>query len=587
MNLILKISVALTPDVALGENRPATSQIQAEVTELVLSPQQSIAGPEVLKRSPRQFELFIPAGWQDAREKAIAALRRTIASAALEVGRGLKPSIVYVTDADLCGLAGVLVSRSLGCPLVLGLSADDIEIGLFDERKVSILDSSIVAARAVAVTGEDAASLLRGYYPSLRDRIAVVERLGIDDSSVEKLIQRTLHEQQGVPWTRQSDKPLLVSRPYLVGPELTYVEEVLHSGWWGYGPGARYLEELFVQWCGAGLHALAVSSCTAALHLALMAAGVGPGDEVIVPALTFVSTAAAVIHAGATPRFADVDSSTLHLAPESVERELSSRTRAVIPVHFAGIPADVRSIEQVVKGRSIVIIEDAAHAMGAEREGCRVGSRSPFTCFSFAPTKQVPSCSGGILIFRNGSLASLLRELSDLGLRVDTHQRSVAYKMGPSNEVVRVGYRYRLNDMAAVIALAQFQQLEEIMAHRASLVARYYYNLSSIKACGLIKVPNSVKPSWYILPVRVPASIRDGLRDYLAGKGIDTSVHYPNLLEQPAFEGMPGSAPLASREARCLISLPLHAGMSSSDADRVCARIADYISSKGKGMQHG
>jgi len=582
MDLILKISVALTPRVALNENGAISSQIQAEVAELVVSLKQNIAGPEILKQSPRRFELFIPAGWQNAREKAIAALRRMIASAALEVSQELKPSIVYVTDVDLCGLAGVLVSRSFNCPLVLGLSASDVEIGLFDERKVSILDSSINAAKAVAVTGGKAASLLKAYYPSLRGYIAAVERLGIDDPGVEKLIQRIWQEQQNVPWRWQFGKPLPVSRPCLVGPELTYVEEVLRSGWWGYGPVAQYLEEMFVQWCGADSHALAVTSCTAALHLALMAADVGPGDEVIVPALTFASTAAAVVHVGATPRFADVDPSTLGLAPEAVERELSSRTRAVIPVHFAGVPADVRSIERVVKGRSIVIIEDAAHAMGAERDGCRVGSQSPFTCFSFAPTKQVPSCAGGMLVFQDGSLTPQLRELSDVGLRVDTFQRSVLHRVGPANEVVRIGYRYRMNDVTAAIGVAQFQQLEEIMSRRAALVARYYENLSSVETIELIRVPESAKPSWYIMPIRVPASIRDVLREYLASEGVDTSIHYPSLIEQPAFRGMPGSAPVASREAKRLISLPLHVGMTSSDVDSICMIIADYVFAKCK-----
>ena len=580
MSLIMKISITITPRVALSN--VAISRMQAKVAELVISPKQSVAGPQLHKRSPQRFELPIPAGWQDTREKAITALRRTIASAALEVARELKPSIVYVTDVNLCGLAGVLVSRSLSCPLVLGLSADDVEIGLFDGRKVSVLDSSIKAAKAVVVTGEKAAFLLKGYYPSLRERIAVVKGLEIDDPGVEKLIQRMLQDQQGVPWKRQPGKPLPVSRSCLIGSELTYVEEVIRSGWWGYGPVARYLEELFAQWCGADLHALALSSCTAALHLALMAAGVGPGDEVIVPALTFVSTAAAVVHAGATPRFADVDPSTLSLTPEAVERELSSRTRAVIPVHFAGVPADVRSMEQVVQGRSIVIIEDAAHAMGAECDGRRIGSRSPFTCFSFAPTKQVPSCAGGMLVYQDESLTPRLRGLSNVGLRIDTHQRSICQGAGPANEVVCIGYRYRMNDVTAAIAVAQFQQLEEILSHRAALVARYYHNLSPIELIELIKVPDSAKPSWYIMPIRVPSSIRDALRGHLANKGIDTSIHYPCLIEQPAFKGMPGSAPLASQAAQRLISLPLHTKMTISDVDQVCEIIVDYVSAKFK-----
>ncbi len=579
MNLILKISVA-TSNISMRETVTATSRLNVDVAEFVVSPVVRVAGPEVLKRSNRLFELLIPTGWRNLREKEIAALRRTIATAALEVSQELKPSIVYITDVDLCGLAGVIVSRALDCPFVLGLLSDDVDIGLFDERTVSILDSCITAAKAVAVIGKESAVLLGNYYPSLKDRITMVESLEIDDPVIGKVIQSIRHKQQHVPWKRQSGKTLLVSRPYLAGPEIAYIEEVLHSGWWGYGPVARYLEELLAQWCGEGSKALAVSSCTAALHLSLMSSGIGPGDKVIVPALTFVSTAAAVVHVGATPIFADVDPLTLSLSAKEVEHKLSDRTRAVIPVHFAGVPADIRSIEQVVKGRSVVIIEDAAHAMGAEWEDCRVGSRSPFTCFSFAPTKHVPSCAGGILVFKDDSLKSRLQELSDVGLRVNTFQRSIGIGAGPDNEVVSNGYRYRMNDVTAAIAVAQFQKLEKLISCRASLVDRYYRNLSSMEEIELIKVPDSVKPSWYIMPIRVPASIRDGLRVHLASKGIDTSVHYPSLTEQPAFRGIPGSAPLALRESQRLISLPLHTGMTINNVDRVCKLVIDHVSSK-------
>ena len=220
--------------------------------------------------------------------------------------------------------------------------------------------------------------------------------------------------------------------------------------------------------------------------------------------------------------------------------------------------------------------------MGSERDGYRVGSRSPFTCFSFAPTKQVPSCAGGMLVFQDRALTPQLRELSNVGLRVDTHQRSICQGAGPANEVVCIGHRYRMDDVTAAIAVAQFQQLEAIMFHRAALVARYYHNLSPIELIELIKVPDLTEPSWYIMPIRVPASIRDALRDHLAGKGIDTSIHYPSLIKQPAFRGMPGSAPVASQEARRLISLPLHQDMTVNDVDRVCSIIADYISSRCK-----
>ena len=576
MSRIFKLSISHINASTSSKSEASTSLYFAEVAELTITPHRDVAGPELRKRFPYLFELCIPEGWQNAREKAIAALRRTIAGAALEISQEIKPSLVYVTDVDLCGLAGVLVSRSLGCPLVLGLSSN-IEIDLFDERKVSILDASITAAKAVAVTGAKAGLLLKGYYPKLKDRIEVVEHLGIDDPGVEKLIKNVLHGQMCVPWTRKPVKSLPVSRPSLLGPELIYVEEVLRSGWWGYGLVAQYLEKLFAQYCGPNVHALAVSSCTAALHLAIAAARVQAGDEVIVPGITYVSTAAAVVHAGATPRFADIDPSTLTISPEAVERELSPRTRAIIPVHYAGVPADISSIEQLVHERSIVLIEDAAHAMGAERDGCRVGSRSSFTCFSFAPTKHVPSCGGGMLLFRDGSLTTQLRELSNLGLRVDTYQRSTQLGVAPANEVIRIGYKYRMDDVTAAIAVAQFERMQEILDRRAALVARYYYNLRSVKGIELIAIPESTKPSWYIMPIRVPASVRDVIRVRLASEGIDTSIHYPCLIEQPAFKDMPGNTPVASREAQRLISLPLHTEMTINEVDRVCEIIADYL----------
>jgi dTDP-4-amino-4,6-dideoxygalactose transaminase len=216
--------------------------------------------------------------------------------------------------------------------------------------------------------------------------------------------------------------------------------------------------------------------------------------------------------------------------------------------------------------------------MGAEINGKPVGTQSRFTCFSFAPTKHVPSCAGGVLVYADGSLTNELRELSDLGLQVNTHQRSVVSGVGPANVVQRVGYRYRMNDISAAIAVAQFQHLHDIVQCRSALVERYVSNLSTVESCELLGVPEQVKPSWYIMPLRVPAAMRDGLRAHLARAGIDTSVHYPSLLEQPAFRGMPGSAPIASREALRLISLPLYSTMTEEDVDHVCSVVSDFFS---------
>lgn len=576
MSLILNISISRTQHAYNSIKTVAAINPVGDIAEFLISPIKQVDGPEIFEISPKKFVLSIPAKWANLREKELAALRRTITGAAMEIGNKLKPSIIYSTDVDLCGLAGVMVSKSLGCSLVIGLWPNDIEEGLFNERKLAILDSCINTANAIIVAGEKEANLLRSYYPTLSARIEVAAGLSVDVPEVENVLKGLIQKQQDVPWKRQLTKPLLVSRPLLTGKEITYIDDVLRSGWWGYGPVAKYLENLFIQSCGNDGHALAVSSCTAALHLALIGAGVGHGDEVIVPALTFISTAIAVVHAGATPIFADVDPLTLSIMPADVERKLSKRTKAVIPVHFAGVPADIHSIKQILNDRA-VIIEDAAHAIGAKVNGQTIGSLSPFTCFSFAPTKQVPSCAGGILVYKDDSLTSRLRELSDVGLRIDTHNRTTGAGAAPANEVLSIGYRYRMNDITAAIAVAQFQQLEVLMNRRSSLVERYYHNFAQMHCCELINVPKSTEPSWYIMPIRVPMSIRDTLRDFLSSNGIDTSIHYPSLTEQPIFRHMNTSTPIALQESKRLISLPLHFGMTNPDVDRICSLVIDFI----------
>lgn len=578
MDRVLEIFVSRSDGESVELSSEGPPDVPFGVVRLVVAETKDVAGPELVAPGADRFVLAVPEGWRELPEKELAALRRTITGAAIEVGRKTAPRAVYAAGVDLCGLAGVVVSRMLACPLVLELSEGDVETGFFDERKVSIFDSCLKAARAAVVPDDRAAEFLKACYPSLGYNVLTRGAAGAALSSLAAGLRPVLPPRRGVPWERPAMKRVPVSRPSAAGPELGYLEEVLESGWWGYGPAARHLEGMFEALCGAGFHSLAVTSCTAALHMALLAAGVGPGDEVILPALTFTATAAAVIHAGATPRFADVSPSTLALSPESVARELSPKTKAVVPVHYAGVPFDVSSLEGVIGDRPVSVIEDAAHAMGAEVNGRPVGAQSRFTCFSFAPTKHVPSCTGGVLVYADGSLTNELRELSDLGLRVDTHQRSVASGVGPANVVGRVGYRYRMNDISAAIAVAQLQHLPEILERRSALVGRYRDNLSSVGPCELLEVPERVRPSWYIMPLRVPAAVRDSLRAHLARAGIDTSVHYPSLLEQPAFRGMPGNAPVASREALRLISLPLYSTMTEGDVDQVCSAISDFLS---------
>jgi dTDP-4-amino-4,6-dideoxygalactose transaminase len=358
---------------------------------------------------------------------------------------------------------------------------------------------------------------------------------------------------------------------------LGYVEDVLRSGWWGYGPVAQHLQATVEALYDHGQNALATSSCTAAMHLALRAAGVGPGDEVIVPAFTYVSTAIGAIYCGARPVFADIDPTTLTISAATVEPLLSAHTRAIIPMHYAGPAADFEPIRALVAGRGITVIEDAAHAFGSIRDGRRVGAGAEFAAFSFAPTKQIASSNGGLLLFRDGERRTEINQLAFLGLAADTYNRTVAKGVSPTQHVARVGYKYKIDDLAAAVAFASVEQLDEIVAQRAALIERYYRQHEEIEQIELLPRRTNAAISWDIMPLRVPAARRDGLRAAHAERTIDSTVHYPSLLEQPAFQGCRGRVPVTERETRRVISLPLHQRIDAGEVDRICDTVRTYL----------
>ena len=390
-------------------------------------------------------------------------------------------------------------------------------------------------------------------------------------------IQRGLGQGAAGPWQRPVLKSTLVSKPALPEAALAYVQDVLRSGWWGYGPVAQHLQATVEELYDGRQNVLATSSCTAAMHLALRAAGVGPGDEVIVPAFTYVSTAIVAVYCGAEPVFADIDPATMTLSAATVEPLLSERTRAIIPMHYAGPPADFEPIRELVAGRNITVVEDAAHAFGSIRDGQRVGAGAEFAAFSFAPTKQIASSNGGLLLFRDGERRTEINQLSFLGLAADTYNRTVAKGVSPTQHVARIGHKYKIDDLAAAVAFASIERLEDIVAQRAALVERYYEQLGDLDEVELLPRRTNAAISWYIMPIRVPAAQRDGLRARLAERNIDSTVHYPNLLEQPAFSGCRGSVPVTVRETRRVISLPLHQSIDADEVDRICDTVRFFF----------
>ena len=381
----------------------------------------------------------------------------------------------------------------------------------------------------------------------------------------------------GPKWSRPALTTTLVSKPCLSPKAQSYVREVLESGWWGYGPVSKGLQVEAEKLYDQRRHALATSSCTAAMHLALRCAGVGPGDEVIVPAFTYVSTAIVATYCGAEPVFADVDPTTLTITAETVAPLLSGRTKAIIGMHFAGPPADFDPIRELVADRGVTVIEDAAHAFGSIRDGVRVGGKAEFAAFSFAPTKQIASSNGGLLLFRDAERRAEIDQLAFLGLAVDTFGRTVAKGVSPVQEVVRLGHKYKADDLASAVAFAAIERLDEIVAYRGSLVDRFYERLADVEEVQLQPRPADSTISWYIMPIRVPLDRRDALRAHLAQHDIGNTVHYPNLKEQPAFVAFRGDVPVTATQSRRVISLPLHEAVTVNEVDRICDEIRRFF----------
>ncbi len=379
-------------------------------------------------------------------------------------------------------------------------------------------------------------------------------------------------------WPRPTFDQTLISRPWLNPEALDYAREVLESGWWGAGPVTLDLQKLMEQHYRQEQNALATNSCTSALHLALICAGVGPGDEVIVPSLTYVSTAIGAIYCGAEVVFADVDPDRLVLTAETVERVLSPRTKAIMPMHYAGPANDFGPIRELVAGRGITVVEDAAHAFGSKLDGRMVGSDAEFCCLSFAPTKQIASSSGGILLYKDAARRDEINQRAFLGLAVDTYGRTMAKGVSPVAHVARIGHKYKIDDLAAAVAYGSVEKMADTVAYRAKLVDRYYERLANVSGLQLLPRAANQETSWYIMTIRVAdEAIRDRLRAHLADQKIGNTVHYPSLKEQPAFQACRGEIPVTTRESRRLISLPLHEGVPLHEVDRICDVVAAFL----------
>jgi dTDP-4-amino-4,6-dideoxygalactose transaminase len=359
--------------------------------------------------------------------------------------------------------------------------------------------------------------------------------------------------------------------------DIEAVMEVMRSGWLTMGPRIQEFERLFAEHLKVK-HAIAVSSCTAALHLAYLGAGVGPGDEVIVPAMTFAATAAAAIYCGATPVFADLlGPHDLSIDPEDVERRITDRTKAVCVVHFAGYPGPVRQLEALCDERGIALIEDAAHAPQASVDNRMLGTWGLAGAFSFFSNKVLACGEGGLVATDDDDMAALARSLRSQGMTSGSWSRFTRETTG--YDAIGLGYNYRLDEPRAALLLSRLPRLDEDVARRRALVRRYRELLAPLAAVSVpYRAADVDLSACYVMPVLVAAQARDTVRERLLERwGVQTSVLYPGVHELSAYAtaaACPRTAEVAARE----ITLPLYPHLSHADQELVVEALAAELS---------
>jgi len=355
---------------------------------------------------------------------------------------------------------------------------------------------------------------------------------------------------------------------------------VLRSKWISMGPKTAELEQRFADELGVR-QAVAVNSGTAALHLALAALGVGEGDEVIVPSMTFVATVNAVRYVGATPIFADITSlDDFSIDPEYVRAQIGPRTRAILPMHYGGFACDMRALGAIVQEHKLLLIEDAAHAPATWYEGRRVGTLGDAGCFSFFSNKNMTCAEGGMLVTNREDVAQRARLMRSHGMTTLSYERSRGH--ATYYDVVSAGWNYRLDDIRAALALMQMEKLLPDASRRQEL--REYY-VESLRGTDGVRIPylaHSYSASNYIFPILVAEGgpeRRDAIRNELARRGIQTSVHYPAVHRFSAYRRPERSLPKTEFIADQEITLPLFGTLTEHQVDYIARCLAECLPS--------
>jgi perosamine synthetase len=370
------------------------------------------------------------------------------------------------------------------------------------------------------------------------------------------------------------------ARQWIDERDIEAVVEVLRGDWLTTGPKVQEFERALAAVTGVS-RAVVVNSGTAALHVAYAAAGLGPGDEIVTSPLTFVSTASCALQLGARVRFADVDSRTGNLDPEAVEDAVSADSRLIVPVDYAGHPANYRAMRSIADRCGAVIVSDSAHSLGARRDGRSTGELADASATSFHPVKGVTSAEGGALMTGRKDWAERAELFRNHGIERDPARHRHPGRSG-SYEVQTLGLNYRLPDVLCALGLSQLSKLEGFIAGRREIAARYSEALAGIEALQLPTTEEGVEPSWHLYVLRVrDAKRREPLFDSLRSYGLGVQLHYHPVHLHPLFEDLgfrSGSCPVAEDFAARAISIPIFPAMNDAEVERVidtverCAR---------------
>jgi len=358
-------------------------------------------------------------------------------------------------------------------------------------------------------------------------------------------------------------------------PELS---KIFDSGWIGLGPKTQEFEEKFARCIGTKF-AIGLNSCAAALHLANLVVGIGSGDEVIVPSMTFVSTALAPLYCRATPVFADIEEDTLCIDPADVEEKVTQRTKAVMPVHYGGHACKMDEIMEIARTHNLYVIEDVAHGCGGKYKGCMLGSIGIMGCFSFHAVKNLPTGDGGMITTNDEKIYNELKKLRWVGIDKDTWDRSGKKGYSWHYSIDKLGFKSHMNDITAIIGLAQLKVLDEHNLIRREYAQRYDEAFKDIGWIGTTVEKDYAYSARHNYVVKVP--MRNELNEYLRTKGISTGVHYEPIHHFKVFGNVQNELLVTERVWPKLLTLPLYPGMTEEEFETVVSEIINFGKIKG------